>query len=67
MNILSLNPFIQKQAIPQFQGNPKLPKGSGLKQLSSDVVELMPKLPNSLPQKFELTEAEKSYNEVLKQ
>ena len=67
MNILSLNPFIQKQAIPQFQGKSKLPKGSGLKQLSSDVVELMPKLPNSLPQKFELTEAEKSYNEVLKQ
>lgn len=64
MNILSFNISPQKQYQLNFQARtPKNPELQLPAQLEQDLVEIRPVLPKELPQKFELTDLEQTYNE----
>ena len=66
MNIPFLN-VVNSCVSPSFNGRPKKIVGKILQELAQDTVELSTKKENMLPRKFEFTEIEAEFNEILLQ
>jgi len=64
MNILSLNITNPKYTL-SFGAKAKLPRINLQNPLTQDIVELRPKLPEVLPQKFTLNEFEEAFNQIM--
>lgn len=64
MNILSLN-ITNPEYPPSFGAKGRITRINLQNPLTQDVVELSPKLPDVLPQKFILNEFEEAFNQIL--